>query len=191
MRAFEEKEKNICACIAIYKLAVVGCAHGELEKILEEVEKYEKNEKCEIDIIICCGDFQVMEKTNYARTNNNITQQAVRNGYDLSSLSCPRKYMKEGDFKKYYNGQKKMKRLMIVIGGNHEASNHNMELYNGGWLAPNIYYLGKSGVIRFGGIRIGGISGIFKAYDFDMPMKETCPLQIKTKISVNHVRRFQ
>lgn len=31
----------------------------------------------------------------------------------------------------------------MFIGGNHEASNHLQELPYGGWVAPNIYYLGK------------------------------------------------
>lgn len=48
-----------------------------------------------------------------------------------------------------------------AVGGNHEAMNYLWELYYGGWVAPNIYYLGHAGVVKFGGIRIGGMSGIF------------------------------
>lgn len=54
----------------------------------------------------------------------------------------------------------------VFCGGNHEAVNHLRDLYYGGWVAPNIYFLGYSSVIQFGGVRIGGFSGIFKAYDF-------------------------
>ena len=50
------------------------------------------------------------------------------------------------------------------MGGNHEASNYLRDLYYGGWVAPNIYYLGASGVINISKnghtLRIAGISGI-------------------------------
>jgi lariat debranching enzyme len=92
--------------------------------------------------------------------------------------------------------------LTIVIGGNHEASNYMSELYaptpravcilqvissrryHGGWLAPNIYFLGHAGCIQVNGIRIAGASGIFKSSDFnlgdspitflDTPASNTC-----------------
>jgi hypothetical protein len=49
-----------------------------------------------------------------------------------------------------------------AVGGNHEAANHLWELYHGGWAAPRIWFLGYAGVVRFGGLRIGGLSGIYK-----------------------------
>jgi hypothetical protein len=74
--------------------------------------------------------------------------------------------------------------LTVVIGGNHEASNYMSELYvpglrtvsilisshryHGGWLAPNIYFLGHAGCIQVNGIRIAGASGIFKSNDFNL-----------------------
>ena len=45
----------------------------------------------------------------------------------------------------YYSGEKKAPVLTIFIGGNHEASNYLQELPYGGWVAPNIYYLGYAG----------------------------------------------
>ena len=56
--------------------------------------------------------------------------------------------------------------LTLVIGGNHEASNYMWELYYGGWLAENIYYLGAAGSVIFNGIRIAGASGIYKDNDY-------------------------
>ncbi len=51
--------------------------------------------------------------------------------------------------------------LSPSVGGNHEAANHLWELHYGGWVAPNIYYLGAAGVVQFGGLRIAGLSGIY------------------------------
>ena len=40
--------------------------------------------------------------------------------------------------------------------------------YYGGWAAPNIYFLGFSGVVKFGNIRIAGLSGIHKHWDYHL-----------------------
>ena len=54
-----------------------------------------------------------------------------------------------------------MSQKCCAVGGNHEAANHLWELYYGGWVAKNIFYMGHAGVIEFGGARIGGLSGIY------------------------------
>jgi lariat debranching enzyme len=40
------------------------------------------------------------------------------------------------------------------------------ELYHGGWLAPDIYYLGAAGSVIVDGLRISGASGIYKEHDY-------------------------
>jgi lariat debranching enzyme len=80
--------------------------------------------------------------------------------------------------------------LTVFIGGNHEAANHLQELPYGGWVAPNIFYLGSSGCVRLGGIRIGGISGIFKGYDYRQGYFECAPYTDDTARSVFHMREF-
>jgi hypothetical protein len=39
--------------------------------------------------------------------------------------------------------------LTLFVGGNHESSGYMAELPNGGWVAPNIYYMGYASVRKF------------------------------------------
>lgn len=90
--------------------------------------------------------------------------------------------------RRYYSGEKVAPVLTIFIGGNHEASNYLQELPYGGWVAPNIYYMGYAGVVTFKGIRIGGVSGIYKKFDFRRGHFEHLPYDNSTKRSVYHYR---
>lgn len=109
---------------------------------------------------------------------------------DLNCMSVPRRYRKLGDFHAYYSGEKKAPILTIVIGGNHEASNFVFELYYGGWLAPNIYYMGAANVIRYGPFRIAGLSGIFKQSDYGQSHYERLPYSTNDIRSIYHVRDY-
>ena len=155
------------------KIAVEGCCHGELDKIYETLDHLEKKENMKVDLLLCCGDFQ-----------------AVRNEADLSCMAVPPKYRHMETFYKYYSGEKKAPVLTVFIGGNHEATNHLWELPYGGWVAPNIYYLGYSGVINYGGVRIGGLSGIYKGHDYNKGHFEKPPYNDSTVRSAYHVRSF-
>lgn len=93
-------------------------------------------------------------------------------------------------FCRYYSGEKVAPFLTVFVGGNHEASNHLQELPYGGWVAPNIYYLGYAGVINIGGIRIAGLSGIYKGHDYMKGRYECPPYNEETKRSVYHIRNI-
>ena len=116
------------------------------------------------------------------------TPQSVRNAADLTVMSCPVKYRQLGDFPKYYAGETKAPYLTIFIAGNHEASSHLWELYYGGWVAPNIYYMGAANVLRLGPIRIAGLSGIWKGFDYGKPHHERLPFSQDEVRSFYHVR---
>lgn len=90
---------------------------------------------------------------------------------------------------RYYSGEKVAPILTIFIGGNHEASNYLQELPFGGWVAPNIYYLGYASVLNFKGVRIGGLSGIYKGFDYFKGHFECPPYNENTKRSVYHYRQ--
>jgi len=105
-------------------------------------------------------------------------------------MSCPVKYHVIGDFHAYYSGATKAPYLTIFVGGNHEASSHMWELYYGGWAAPNIYYMGAANVVRVGGIRIAGMSGIWKGYNYNKPHYERLPYSQDDIKSIYHVREL-
>ncbi|NXY83490.1 DBR1 enzyme, partial [Alcedo cyanopectus] len=156
------------------KVAVAGCCHGALDKIYETLELLQQRHNVRPDLLLCCGDFQ-----------------AVRNEADLRCMAVPAKYRHMQTFYRYYSGEKKAPVLTVFIGGNHEASNHLQELPYGGWVAPNIYYLGYAGVVRFRGVRIGGISGIFKSHDYRKGHFECPPYNQQTIRSAYHVRNIE
>nr|XP_043607175.1 lariat debranching enzyme [Erigeron canadensis]XP_043607176.1 lariat debranching enzyme [Erigeron canadensis]XP_043607177.1 lariat debranching enzyme [Erigeron canadensis] len=155
------------------KIAIEGCMHGDLDNVYATLLHLQEVERTKIDLLICCGDFQ-----------------AVRNENDLESLSVPPKYRSMNSFWKYYSGEKVAPFPTIFIGGNHEASNYLWELYYGGWAAPDIYFLGFAGVVKFGNIRIGGLSGIYKSRDYHLGHFERPPYNHNEIKSVYHVREY-
>uniref|UniRef100_A0A7E4USH6 DBR1 domain-containing protein n=1 Tax=Panagrellus redivivus TaxID=6233 RepID=A0A7E4USH6_PANRE len=117
-------------------LAVAGCSHGEMDYIYSTLAKMERNRGYKFDLLICCGDYQ-----------------ALRNNADINTINVPHKHRKLGTFHQYYSGEKVAPILTIFIGGNHEATGFMAELPYGGWVAPNIYYLGFASVVQFAGLQ--------------------------------------
>jgi lariat debranching enzyme len=156
------------------RVAVQGCCHGNLDRIYDTLELYKEKNGKEVNLLLCCGDFQ-----------------ALRNTTDYDTMAVPPKYRDMGSFYKYYAGIKAAPVLTIFIGGNHEASSYLQELYYGGWVAPNIYYLGAAGVVRYRGLRIAGVSGIYKHHDYRKGRHEYPPYDNSTLRSVYHVRNVE
>lgn len=149
-------------------VAVEGCCHGALNDIYDAVPR-------KAELLIICGDFQ-----------------AIRNHTDLRSMNVPLKYLQMGDFPDYYLGRKRAPLLTIFIGGNHESSLYLRELQYGGWVAPNIYYLGNFGIVWYKGLRICGVSGIWNSQTFDAALSRhapnyTLPYNNSTIRSIYHV----
>lgn len=151
----------------IFNIVVEGCVHGKLNQIYDAVSSQNKP----VDLVLLCGDFQ-----------------AIRDHKDLNAMAVPAKYKEMGDFYQYYSGQKVAPYLTIFIGGNHESSSYLRELYYGGWVAPNIYYLGQAGVVNFKGLRIAGLSGIYDKNHYNYNHFERLPYNSGTERSIYHVR---
>lgn len=126
-----------------------------------------------VDVVIIGGDFQ-----------------ATRNTEDLTVMSVPAKYREMGDFHEYYSGARQAPYLTLFVGGNHEAAAHLWELYYGGWVAPNIYYLGAANVVRVGPLRIAAMSGIWKGFDYRKPHHERLPFSPNDVKTFYHVREI-
>ncbi|OQR67426.1 lariat debranching enzyme-like, partial [Tropilaelaps mercedesae] len=152
-------------------VAVVGCGHGELEKVYGALGRLEASAGFRVDVLLICGDFQ-----------------AVRNKHDLLSMAVPDKFRQMCDFHRYYSGELKAPVLTVVIGGNHEASAYMDELRFGGWLAPSIFYLGTAGCVRIGDLRLAGLSGIYKGHDYLKGRFEKVPYDKQTVRSTYHIR---
>jgi len=58
-------------------------------------------------------------------------------------------------------------------------------------VAPNIYYLGAAGVVRYRGLRIAGVSGIYKNFDYRKGRFECPPYDNSSLRSVYHVRNVE
>lgn len=156
------------------RIAFEGCGHGKLRDIYDSIARETELKGWDgVDLVVIGGDFQ-----------------AIRNSHDMSCMSVPQQYKEIGDFHEYYSGKRTAPYLTIFIGGNHEASNHLFELYYGGWVAENIYYLGAANILRCGPLRIAALSGIWKGYDYRKPHFERLPYNRDDIQSIYHVREL-
>lgn len=57
-------------------------------------------------------------------------------------------------------------------------------------MAPNIYYMGAANVVRLGPVRIAGMSGIWKGYNFNKTHHERLPYNQDDIKSIYHVREL-
>lgn len=71
-----------------------------------------------------------------------------------------------------------------------QASAHLGELHYGGWAAPNIFYLGAASIVNFGGVRIGGLSGIYNSRHYHSGHYERPPFNDDEMRSFYHIREL-
>lgn len=149
------------------KIAVEGCCHGMLNNIYKLLPP-------DVELLIICGDFQ-----------------AIRNHTDLHTMAVPDKYKHMQDFHQYYSGEKTAPVLTLFIGGNHECLSYLRELKYGGWVAPNIYYMGETGAVWYRGVKIAGISGIYNPQSYianSLGDEERLPYNRSVIRSIYHVK---
>lgn len=154
-------------------VAVEGCCHGELDSIYAAVEESSKA-GAKVDLLLICGDFESIESES-----------------DLENIAVPPKYRHMNTFHEYVTGAKVAPVPTVFVGGNHEASNVLQSLYYGGYVAPNIYFLGFAGVVNFGFLRICGVSGIQNDAHYQLGHYERPPYDTSSLRSVYHIRELE
>jgi lariat debranching enzyme len=127
-----------------------------------------------VDLLLICGDFESIEQES-----------------DLQNIAVPDKYKHMNTFHHYVTGEKVAPVLTVFIGGNHEASNVLQSLYYGGFVAPNIYFLGFAGAVDFGFLRLCGVSGISNDAHFRDGHYERPPYDSSALRSIYHIRELE
>ncbi|GIQ83828.1 hypothetical protein KIPB_005213 [Kipferlia bialata] len=157
------------------RVLAVGCVHGHWQRIVDEVNR-QQQAGTPVDLILACGDGKTF-----------------RSKFDMNYTAIPPRYRNMESFHELYNGGISLPVPCIYIGGNHDASLFLYELPYGGWIAPNVYYLGHASAVDYvlgdRHVRIGGVSGIYKRYDIGKGHNEQPPFDQDALRSVYHHRQ--
>lgn len=132
-----------------------GDIHGKLDAMYQTAVRWEEQHGKDIDAILQVGDFE-----------------SIRTEEDYAYYFAPAGKHERSDFGDYYAGHKKAPFLTIFTAGNHEAWGALKPHNKGGFICPNIYYLGRSGILPFKGVTIGGLSGLYQAKYYQEPLPE-------------------
>lgn len=126
-------------------VAVVGDVHGAMWTTIRLLSGWEKARKRTLDLVLQVGDFE-----------------PHRDELDLSTMAAPAKYRKLGDFPIFARGEAQFPWPIWFIGGNHEPYGWLETMSEGGELARNCHFIGRANIVEIEGLRVAGLSGIFK-----------------------------
>lgn len=130
------------------RIAIFGDIHGHWISFRDAVLRL--HAEAPLDLVLQVGDAQ-----------------PVRDERDLAYMPVPERYRALGDYALIQHDPWPIPTLFI--GGNHEPWNVLEALPEGGFLQPNLEYLGRSGIRTFDSLRIAGLSGVHSPRAFDKP----------------------
>lgn len=125
--------------------AAVGDVHGYIYQMLGLLQSWEVTHRQKLNFVLQVGDFE-----------------PHRDREDLIIMDAPTKYKKLGDFAHFDGHQARFPYPLYFIGGNHEPYGFLDNFPAGKEIAPNFNYLGRVNAINLFGLKIVGVSGIYK-----------------------------
>ena len=125
--------------------AAVGDVHGDIYTMLGLLHSWEQKQQKALSFVLQVGDFE-----------------PHRHADDLLTMDAPTKYKQLGDFPDFYSGKADFPYPLYFIGGNHEPYGFLDNFPHGREIAPNFNYLGRVNSIEVAGLKIVGVSGIYK-----------------------------
>lgn len=125
--------------------AAVGDVHGDMYAMLDLLKTWESRHRKKLAFVLQVGDFE-----------------PHRDEADLATMAAPQRYRKLGDFADFYTGKAAFPYPIWFIGGNHEPYGFLDQMCLGGELVKNCYYLGRVGRAIAEGLKIVGVSGIYR-----------------------------
>ncbi|HNW92071.1 MAG TPA: metallophosphoesterase [bacterium] len=147
---------------------VIGDVHGQHGKAVQLCSDAASATGLRPDTILQVGDF-----------NPALTQA------DVESVPAPARYRRLGDFSVWGH---RYPAELIHIGGNHEPVRMLEPIWSGGEVASGVRFLGRAGVLERCGLRIGGLSGNYRARDYDQPLPVLSPDNSNRK-GLLHIRK--
>lgn len=129
------------------RIAVFGDVHGQWIAFRDAILAL--HAEASLDLVLQVGDAQ-----------------PIRDEKDLAYLPVPERYRALGDYG-LLDGPWPIPTLFI--GGNHEPFNVMEALPEGGFLQPNLEYMGRAGYRTFGDLRIAGLGGVLSPRAIERP----------------------
>ncbi|WP_045054629.1 metallophosphoesterase [Aliterella atlantica] len=137
--------KNIPSHQQDIYFAAVGDVHGHMYAMLGLLQAWESRDRQKLAFVLQVGDFEPHR------------QQA-----DLATMDAPNRYRKLGEFSDFYSKKAEFPWQIYFIGGNHEPYGFLDLMPAGGEVTKNCYYLGRVGFCELAGLKIVGLSGIYR-----------------------------
>ncbi|MFH1465442.1 MAG: metallophosphoesterase [Pseudomonadota bacterium] len=126
-------------------IAAVGDVHGHHHQMVALVEQAAAAAGVRPDLVVQVGDFE-----------------PHRHEDDVQTMAAPARFRKVGDFPDFREGRARFPWPVLFVGGNHEPYGFLDGLAPGAEVAPGCRWLGRAGLVEHCGLKVAGLSGIFR-----------------------------